>query len=79
MSSISSLLEKNNEHHRILTRAGAIAKEQSLPCYLVGGYVRDTLLNLQTSDIDLMVVGDGIKFAHLLSKALGVNLSLIHI
>jgi len=73
MSSISSLIEKNNEHHQILKTAGAIAEEQSLPCYLVGGYVRDTLLNLKTSDIDLMVVGDGIKFAHILSKILGVN------
>ena len=73
MSSISSLLEKNNAHHQILRKAGAIAKGQDLACYLVGGYVRDTLLNLTTSDIDLMVVGDGIKFAHLLSKKLEVN------
>ena len=73
MSSISSSLEKNKEHHEILKRAGDIAKKQNLACYLVGGYVRDTLLNLETSDIDLMVVGDGIKFARLLSKSLKTN------
>ena len=73
MSSISSLLEKNNIHHQILTTAGDIADKQGLGCYLVGGYVRDTLLNLQTSDIDLMVVGNGINFAHSLSEKLGVN------
>ena len=73
MSSISSLLEKNNTHHQILTKAGEIAGKQGLACYLVGGYVRDTLLNLKTSDIDIMVVGDGIKFAHSLSEALEVN------
>ena len=73
MSSISSSLEKNKEHHEILKKAGAVAKKQNLACYLVGGYVRDTLLNLETSDIDLMVVGDGIEFAHLLSKSLKTN------
>ncbi len=35
-----------------------------VPVYLVGGYVRDKLLNRESKDIDFMCVGDGIALAH---------------
>ena len=71
MSSISSILESNSEHYKVLLKAGSVAKEQNLPCYLVGGYVRDVLLDRNTEDIDIMVEGDAISYAHNLSKSLG--------
>ena len=45
MSSISSLLEKNSNHHKLLLKIGKEAEAHGIPCYLVGGYVRDTLLS----------------------------------
>jgi putative nucleotidyltransferase with HDIG domain len=39
-----------------------IAREQC-EAYLVGGYVRDLLLNRPSKDIDIVVVGDGIELA----------------
>ena len=71
MSSISSILESNSEHYKVLLKAGDVAKQQNIACYLVGGYVRDMLLNRETKDIDIMVEGDAISYAHDLSKALG--------
>lgn len=49
---------------------GAIADELQLPCYAVGGYVRDRLLGRACKDIDIMVVGEPIAFAHTVKKKL---------
>mgnify|MGYP001229942907 CR=1 FL=1 len=71
MSSISSILESNSEHYKVLLKAGDVANKENISCYLVGGYVRDVLLNRDTTDIDIMVEGDAISYAHILSKSLG--------
>jgi tRNA nucleotidyltransferase (CCA-adding enzyme) len=42
----------------ILTRASELADRLNLQLYLVGGTVRDYLLNLATDDLDLVVDGD---------------------
>lgn len=47
------------------------ADEMGLECYLVGGYVRDLILERPTNDIDVVVVGSGIKMAEAFSKKLG--------
>ena len=51
--------------------------QHNIDGYLVGGYVRDKLLNRQSMDIDVVCVGDGIdfaqKFAKLCPKASRVN------
>ena len=35
-----------------------------MPCYLIGGFVRDKLLNRNTKDLDIVCIGDGIQLAH---------------
>lgn len=49
----------------------ATADELQLECYVVGGYVRDLLLNRHSSDVDVVVVGSGIAMAKAFSKKLG--------
>ncbi|MDX2189352.1 MAG: HD domain-containing protein [Bacteroidota bacterium] len=39
-------------------------KEVNEPSYVVGGYVRDLILNRSCKDIDVVVVGDGIQLAN---------------
>jgi len=48
---------------KILKTAGEIAEELNYKVYIVGGSVRDLLRGEKNLDIDLVVEGDGIKFA----------------
>ncbi len=50
---------------------GGLAKELKLPVYIVGGWVRDQLLDRPSKDIDFLVIGDGLLFAESLAKKLG--------
>jgi len=76
MGSISELLTGNTLHKEILTTAGDLASRAKLPAYVVGGYVRDRLLGRVSSDIDIMVEGDGIAFAKKLAKKLEVDITV---
>jgi putative nucleotidyltransferase with HDIG domain len=44
------------------------AKELNYEVYVVGGYVRDKLLNIKDKDLDFVVVGDALTFAERLKK-----------
>lgn len=50
---------------------GEAADELHLDCYVVGGYVRDIFLERPSNDIDVVVVGSGIKVADALCRKLG--------
>ena len=47
----------------ILKNAGEMAERLKMNAYAVGGFVRDLLLRNDNFDIDLVVEGEGIKFA----------------
>jgi putative nucleotidyltransferase with HDIG domain len=47
------------------------ADELGLECYVVGGYVRDLLLQRPSKDIDVVVVGSGITMAEAFGRKLG--------
>jgi len=63
------------EIYEILNIAGNLAQEKGYGAYLVGGSVRDLLMRLPSPDIDIVVEGDGILFAHDLSKRIGGRLT----
>lgn len=46
--------------------------------YIVGGFIRDILLNREKSEIDFLIVGDGILFANKLAEKLNVNKVVIY-
>ncbi len=61
----------------ILCRIGDIADRNGIECYLVGGYVRDTILGRPCKDIDVMVVGDPVPFSKsVLNELSGKNFVL---
>ncbi|MEJ7626303.1 MAG: HD domain-containing protein [Ferruginibacter sp.] len=48
----------------ILKKIGEAAKEINVPCYVIGGFVRDKILGRDTKDIDIVCIGDGIELAN---------------
>jgi len=50
---------------------GEEADALGVDCYVIGGYVRDFLLNRPCKDIDFMCVGDGLELAQRVALRLG--------
>ncbi len=48
---------------KILNKIAAAAKTTNIPCYLIGGFVRDKLLNRLSKDADIVCLGDGLVLA----------------
>ncbi|PIQ48283.1 MAG: tRNA nucleotidyltransferase [Cytophagales bacterium CG12_big_fil_rev_8_21_14_0_65_40_12] len=61
---------------KIFATVGRVADEQQLDTYVVGGFVRDLLLKRASKDLDFVCVGQGIKLAEAVHKALGSQLPL---
>ncbi len=55
----------------LVKQAGALAHTLGFEAYVVGGFVRDLLLNRKNLDVDFVVEGDGVAFAAALAKELG--------
>jgi len=57
--------------YSLLKEIGGAASRTGAPVYLIGGIVRDLLLELPNEDVDLVVEGDGIAFARALADSMG--------
>jgi poly(A) polymerase len=57
--------------HPIFKIVGETADRLQLQTYVVGGFVRDLILNRKTTDVDFVCVGSGIKLAEAVAKTLG--------
>lgn len=55
----------------VFRRLTETADGLGMECYLVGGYVRDLFLERPTNDIDVVVVGSGIRMAEAFAKNVG--------
>ena len=63
---LAQILDKDIFH-----KIGDAADTLGVECYVVGGYVRDIFLERPSNDIDVVVVGSGIRVADELRKMLG--------
>lgn len=61
---------KINLNHPVFNIISAVAKETGQSVFVVGGYVRDLILNRPCKDIDFVVIGNGIDFANQVAKKL---------
>jgi len=59
--------EKERE---LFSKIGKVADELEIPCYLIGGYVRDKILNRTVKDVDIVCGGDGIALAKTFANTL---------
>jgi putative nucleotidyltransferase with HDIG domain len=48
----------------VFRKIGLAAAALNMPCYIIGGFVRDKILGRDTKDADIVCVGDGIDLAH---------------
>lgn len=64
-------MDKNTE--KLLKKIGKVADAHNVEVYAVGGFVRDLILGKACVDLDFVVVGDGISFAHEVAKALKIK------
>lgn len=51
-----------------LKTAGEVAQRLHYKAYAVGGFVRDILLDRPTLDVDVVIEGDGIRFAYAMAE-----------
>ena len=65
-AALAKILDKDIFH-----LIGNVADELGVECYVVGGYVRDIFLERPSDDIDVVVVGSGIRVAEALKQRLG--------
>jgi poly(A) polymerase len=56
---------------KIFKLISKILEEENITAYVIGGYVRDCLLNRKNKDIDIVVAGSGIELAKKVAKMLG--------
>ena len=64
-----------SEKQTLLSDIAAQAAAMDMPCYVVGGFVRDLLLGKPVNDLDVIVEGDAIKFGKSLVKKFGGKLT----
>jgi poly(A) polymerase len=71
-------LKKFKTKNNYILAITELAKKYKVDSYLVGGCVRDYLLKKDSTDIDIMVVGDSIGFALLCAEHFNTKLSAIY-
>ena len=62
------------EIQNLIRLTGDIASQNNMYAYLVGGFVRDLILGAKNLDLDIVVEGEGIKFAEALAQRLQAKL-----
>lgn len=70
------MYEHNYAHklqHPVFKVVSQIVSEQGLEAYVIGGYVRDLLLERPSKDIDIVVVGNGMDLAQAAAEKLRVK------
>jgi len=67
-----NLSDKLNQYE-IIERASDLAEELGAETYVVGGFIRDLILDRKNEDIDFLVVGDVMKFSQSLANLFGIK------
>lgn len=61
--------------HPVFKAVSSVSEQMQVPAFVIGGYVRDILLNRDyKQDIDIVVTGSGINFAHKVAEKLGEDI-----
>ena len=61
------------KHYSFLSAASEIASDLSIQVFIIGGFVRDLIINREISEIDFLVLGNGVEFAERYAEKLVVK------
>jgi len=64
------------EKHPVFQLVSNVASELNMETYVIGGYVRDMILNRNSKDIDIVVNGSGIELAKKLAQKIGSSVNV---
>ncbi|MCK6542962.1 CCA tRNA nucleotidyltransferase [bacterium] len=62
----------------LIKKIGAVADAEQIEAFVVGGYVRDRILGRNVTDFDVMVIGDGVRFAEHVAKAFRLQTLVVY-
>lgn len=62
--------------HPVFKLLADIARKNEIEAYVIGGFVRDLILQRPSKDIDIVVLGNGIEFAELAGKQLNIKVNV---
>ena len=63
--------QKRLTSNPIINQISLVAKDLNIEVYIIGGWVRDFILNLPSKDLDFAVVGDAFELATILAEQCG--------
>lgn len=61
---VNMFITCTNKELQIFKKIASAAQKEAFPCFVIGGFVRDKILERPTKDIDIVCAGDGILLAH---------------
>ena len=67
---------KHHLQHPIFQVISELADKIDQETYVIGGFVRDLILNRPSPDIDVVTIGSGIQLAEMVAKKLGPNIQV---
>lgn len=73
LDSLELNILKTKLTHPIFPIVAEVAAEMNISAYVIGGWVRDLILNRPCKDIDIVAIGSGIELAERIAKKLGDN------
>lgn len=64
---------KSSLAHPVFKVVSQVAEEQGIKAFVIGGFVRDLILERPSKDIDIVVLGNGLELAQLAAEKLRVK------
>ncbi|HOW26561.1 MAG TPA: HD domain-containing protein [Bacteroidales bacterium] len=72
----NSIVLKQYLTHPVFETIARASQELNLNVFVIGGFVRDILLNRPSKDVDIVVLGSGIELAERITRMLGGKVQL---
>jgi tRNA nucleotidyltransferase/poly(A) polymerase len=69
-------IELTKDERLLLERIASAAAVLQMPCFLIGGFVRDKFLNRSSKDADIVCLGDGIALANAVAETFSPKLNV---